>query len=869
MSAPASATAPSHGSTNGASPDLELDIPKLHSLSSEQQDLYLLTFTAHLTRHVSSLDNDVLSVQQLQIKKELLKIVTLSSPPPSRVIRNNLGRCFREILGRGNRSSLYETINELLALLGAGKSEKELRSKHAAIHCLGEVYAAAGDSAVGLSGFSCSGLVKVIKVAQNHTGLRASVYKALGKVVAGVGSGVDETTAREIWKHARAAASGDKSSLVQSNACWCLEQLLTSTLFFGNSNDFDTLKSTVWKTIETSSSATRHAAASCLAAALVKSYSEDASKDVVPKIRKPKKPTKKHSMAIEDGEEIERLGSPSPKKPVVQLSLSLREILRQISAQYVRSSIGSKVRIGLASCYQQVLIRLNGKVVEEQYSQVASHFLTDVLSHPNIIFNRYRLLLTRKFVKYILEDVVGRRILGECSQLNAVRWLVNDMLKNYPQAILERPEPSKNALTGTLSALSSLFLSLGSAVAIVGESCREGLLQVLQHPSYTVQVQTSYCLRSFVLACPPQLLSCLTICINSLNRELNQLTGPRHSSRRCVGYANGLAAMLSTSRLQPLYGSVDVYSKVLSLATELLKSSSSSELRVSATQVQVAWILIGGLMPLGPSFVKIHLTQLLLLWKNALPRPLTKDNMAQRGNLEMGFLTHVRECALGSILAFLEFNSRLVTTDGSKRIATMLQNTIMFLDSLPPLKSTEDISQRLSPSLQLHDLALMVRRRVLQCFSKLVHLSHLGHSEMLAQSNLLSLALSSFADPDTSIPKTLESSIANSASSFDSLWDVADNWGSGVTGLVRGFRVKLLPEEHSKGGSSVTEAVNSEQSSFDQCVGWFQYDNARYTNDNISYFHQFLKLGNMTRYYCIVSEEVMMTYQRTLRRPRS
>ncbi|KAI5295094.1 hypothetical protein KEM56_005711, partial [Ascosphaera pollenicola] len=100
------------------------------------------------------------------------------------------------------------------------------------------------------------------------------------------------------------------------------------------------------------------------------------------------------------------------------------------------------------------------------------------------------------------------------------------------------------------------------------------------------------------------------------------------------------------------------------MATNLLKSSGTSELRVASTQIQVAWTLIGGLMSLGPNFVKIHLSQLLLLWKNALPKVLAKDSMAVHRNLlNASFLTHVRECALGSILAFLQFNSRLLTVD--------------------------------------------------------------------------------------------------------------------------------------------------------------------------------------------------------------
>lgn len=198
-------------------------------------------------------------------------------------------------------------------------------------------------------------------------------------------------------------------------------------------------------------------------------------------------------------------------------------------------------------------------------------------------------------------------------------------------------------------------------------------------------------------------------------------------------------------------------------------------------------------MSLGPNFVKIHLSQLLLLWKNALPKPLAKDNTSARSFLEVSFLTHVRECAMGSILAFLEFNSRLLTVDVSKRIAAMLQNTTAFLRTLPSKKTSDDVNQRLAPALQLQDLEMMVQRRVLQCYVKLVNLSPAGGSESLLQSNLLTLAISLFADPENYAPNTLSASIANAAATFESIWDVGDNSGFGITGLVAGSRVRKLP----------------------------------------------------------------------------
>ncbi|KAF2647448.1 HEAT repeat protein-like protein [Lophiostoma macrostomum CBS 122681] len=781
----------------------QLDVKKLHALPSEQQDLYLLTFTSDLARHVASLDADGASAHQIYIKKELFQIINLPSPAPTRVIRNNLGRSFAGIFGKGDRKLLFESINELVGMLNtAGKTEKELRAKHAAAHCLGAVFEAAGDSAIGLSSLAATSLLRLIKLAQNHTGLRATVFKAVGKIFKGVQGSADETVARDAWKQGRSFCTSDKSYLVQTHACYCLEELARHTPYFDNSNDFDKLQSAIWKTIESGSSTVRHAAAACMSAALVKNYSETAPIEM-PLLRSKTMKKKSKKQTDLDGDDdivIERPDSPAPKKSSLKLSFTISALLKQLSNQYCRPATGNRARAGIAICYTKTLRGLGEPLIESKYADIARHFFVDLLSSPTIVHNRYRTLSTRKYVAVILETIVGREMLGEAGQLNAAKFLVSDILKDYPQAIKERPEPSKQTLIGTLSTLSSLFRSLGSATNAIADNCRDGLLQVLQHPSYTVQVYASSALRSFVLACPLQLLPSVTICMNSVNRELSLLAGPRKSPRRCVGLANGLSAVLSNSTAQPLHGSVDVNSRVLSQATSLLKSSSNSDLRISSTQIQVAWILIGGLMTLGPNFVKIHLSQLLLLWKNALPKPLNKDNMVQRNVLELSFLAHVRECALGSILTFFEFNSRLLTLDVTKRLATMLQNTTMFLNTLPAKKTTDDISQRLSPALQLHDFDLMVRRRVLQCYTKLVELSPAGSGEVLLQTNLLPFAVSSFADPDNYTPSSFSTVIASSAGNFESIWDVADNYGFGVTGLVKGFDVQPLPGEHETRG---------------------------------------------------------------------
>ncbi|KAI5820055.1 armadillo-type protein [Pyronema omphalodes] len=777
---------------------VQLDLIKLAAIAEEpQQQLYVLNFLSTLERLVDRLDADGASAYQLFLQRELLRVVQLTAPAPTRLIRNVAGRCFAGVFAKGDRKLLYDTINELLNVINAGK-DKDVRNKHAAVHCLGEVLEVAGDSAIALATFASSSLLKLLKNASNNCGLRGSLFKSMGKIYILVAGKADESTARDIWKAARNAAAGDKSAIVQASALQCLEYMVLRTPFFSSLTDYEKLQTCILKAFESSSSHVRHAAASCLASALVQAYTTDPEMLVNKNLKKAKKPIRRASVAIEDDERISTERPMSPiggKKAVVRMVLSLDDILRQLSTNYTKTTTPAKVRAGLAQTYVEIMMRLGSTIVESNYPIISQHLLGQLLAAPGITSNRFRLLTTRKYVRIILEEVIGQRLLGETGQLNAARTLVNNIIKDYPQVMKEKPEPDKDTLIGALHTLSALIKALGSAVQSIQDPVRDGLLQVLQHPNYSVQVSTSWCLRAFVVAVPSQLLPILTICMNNVNRELTQLTTRRPLStetmRRCIGYANGLAAAMSTAPVQPLYASVDVTSRILSMATNLLKSSGEYELRISSTQIQVAWIIIGGLMSLGPNFVKIHLSQLLLLWKNALPKPLAKDSTTERSLLELAFLAHVRECALGSILSFLEFNHRLLTTDVSKRIAAMLQNSALFLNGLPTKKTTDDLTQLLHPSLQLLDYDLMVRRRVLQCYVKLVKLSHTD----AIQANLLTFAVTWFADPEKYTPSSLSTAIASSAGNFESLWEIGDNYAYGVASCVKGYDVDAFAFE--------------------------------------------------------------------------
>jgi HEAT repeat-containing protein 5 len=781
----ANGTATPNG-TSTASSVPQLDISKLHALPTEQQDLFLLNFASELRDAVRVLSSEALPPQQVVIKKEVIKVVGLASPTPSRVIRNTLGHVLADAFGRGSRSLLFETINDLIAILNSSKVDRDTSPKHVAIVCLGRVYESAGDSALNLTGLVVQNLLKAVKA--SHVGVRASALRSLGLLVKGTNRGLDEVTARDIWKAARNAASSDRFAHVQRIAFDCLWRLLTCTAFFNNSTDFDKLEALVWKSFDTPVPALRHAITRVIGDTLVHAHSESHAADV-PVVRKPKKP-KKQGRVSEDEEDPSRPGSPSPAaKGAVALSMTLSEIIRLLTAQFVRPAATNHARAGIAATITFVLLHLPTKVVEDQFGPVSEQIITHVVDHPSMNFQRNRLLLSRCMIQNVLRSVVATGALTENAQINAVRHLVNKVLKNYPKVIAERREPSKRALAAVLELLHHLLRSIGSAAAVLQDSCREAFCQVMQHPSHTVQSYAAQCIRTFVLACPNQMLQTIEILIARLKKTLDAPVDSRLALRACSGQALAVAAMLHSARRKPVYGSVEVYSRIFTFATDLLKQSSTAELRLSATLVQVAWTLIGGLMNLGPSFVKVHLGPLLMMWRNALPPPLTQDNTAQKGHLELSFLCHVRECALSGLLAFLESCSSLVTMDGSRRVSATLQNTVAFLTGLPAMRSPAEAASRLFPALQLQDLTFMLRRRLLQCYAALIGLRHVETNDIMAHSDLVGLSLGVFTSPEKPLQRGLEASLATSASNFETLWESGDSFAHGVSSLVRGLDV--------------------------------------------------------------------------------
>ncbi|KAK9360981.1 armadillo-type protein [Lipomyces starkeyi] len=768
----------------------ELDIAKLNSLTADKQHVYLFTWLSDLFKYLELLDEDGATSHQMFVKNELGKFTSFSSSILTRPIRTLVGRCYMEIYSKNDRKTLFDVVNELLIALNTGKPDKNIDSKFFLVHVIGDIFSVAGDSIMAMAAHGILSFMRVLKYSSNAAGYRTAIFRSLAQIFSMTGSFVDENLARDVWKQARNGTS-DKSSLVRAAALDCLCEIFKNSSYFNNHSDSENLKSIVMKAFDSPQICVRKAAAVCWASSLsVASTTTTTVVEVAPK--KSKKPPPPNP--DEEGPSP----PPQPTRKVVEhVTYTFEETLEQLSGAYTKPGVSARVRAGVAETYTEFLYLCGTAEIESQYLAIVKSMLDNILSSPNIVNHRFKILTTRRHIQFLLNDVIGQQFLGENGRLTAVKILVNEFLKNYLVVMKDQYEPSKYALAGAVGALRYLIEALGSAIVSMQTSIRDALLLVLQHPNYTVQIATCSCIRAFVLYVPSQLVHMTTTMMSNLNRELAVLKGRRSSADvagRCVGYATALCITIGITNLRPQYASLDLTSRIFSLATSLLKGSGESDVLVSTTQIQVAWTLISGLMSLGPNFVKLHLSQLLLLWKSALPKPLSKDSVVEKNSLEYSFLLHVRECALSSILAFLQFNARLLTSDVSKRLVVMLQNTSTFLNLILAKKVVEDPTMRLSSSLHLVDYEMMVRRRVFQCYITLIDTQH---GEGL-QADILTSAVSLFADPDN-YTSPLSTTIASSAGSYESVWEVADNYAYGVCSVIRGFSTAKFGFEKKQG----------------------------------------------------------------------
>ncbi|CEG80418.1 hypothetical protein RMATCC62417_14760 [Rhizopus microsporus] len=756
-----------------------LDEQKIQpSETTEKQELYVLQWLAQVERESKTIDVETLKKTQPVLEKSLLRLISLASARPRRPIRFLIGRCYIILYTRGDTRTLFDTVTALHSLIAANKNiDKE--TKIAAISTTGAIMGATGSKVLSLFAETATLFLKVIKNSNNPLILRLETIAAFTLLLKGAGKAATESILKDLMKQLRHGLV-DKALVMRAASAQCLQSVIQHATQSFTQVEIESLLQHCFKAFENSTFPVRRSVSS-LCATILLFTQRPATVD-------PAKPNIRHATTGEETVPTKAEDAVSSKSVTL---MSVEDMLSQISGCYNRPNSSRELRTGLIETYATLFILLGTEFVEANYDTITKHILCEILDKELSASDSAYL---RTQVNFLLHHTINKKLLSEHGQAFAIKTLTNNWVKKWPPLMANQVAPSKQILLCVTNLISQLVSELEGAASSVQEVIVEPLFVLLSHPSFAVQMAAVWCIRCFCNACPSNLLKLLPKTMNLLEKDLSNLTNPTTTTKifqRTIAYAYTAAAILSVFPSHPIYTSFELSARAMSLSSQLVKQVHKDP-KIASVQVQVAWTLVGSVMCLGPNLVKIHLPQLLLLWKSALPKPSGKEVNSIRSEPEWSFLFHTRECAISSIYSFLLHNSQsLVTLDIAKRIAALLNNTLAFLATAPVTFAATTLSPCVPYETRLIDQSYCLRRRIFQCFITLR--PHLPTYESSLNS-LLRHSLTVFIELDkiSASSRAQQQVTATVPGQFVSVWNIADGHGCGVTSKMRGYHVEIV-----------------------------------------------------------------------------
>ncbi|KAJ3252081.1 hypothetical protein HK103_001848 [Boothiomyces macroporosus] len=653
------------------------DEQKLFALDTlEKKELYLFQW-------LSTLEKDLLKLtfnqqQQQYLESVLMLYLTSNIPLPNRPTRHLIANCLNTIYRKGDTRTLFDTLSKIQQHMNSKKLD-DPAIKIALIHCIGSVSLEHGSKVMSLFAETCSIFQKVLKYAKDaDVNLRYETLIALGNAVRGAGRGANDATVKELVRLANKGIS-DKLPIIRKASCKLLEAVYLSTSQQPPMSiaEFDYVITGIIKYSDASTKQIRNSISSLVANIL------QLSQKIVPA---PK--------------EI-----PQPDRPI----LTIEEMLSLLPSLFIKAN-NPEAKITIVESFTVLLQQLGVQFIEGQYTLICKYCF-ELAAHPKIT-QKNDIYLAQESSSFILRQVIGKN-LTESGQIRSCKELAGRLSK-WPAEFI----PDANAIL-ILKELGALIADLGPAAVTIQDDILEPLLNFTLHGSYQVKLQLALCLRDFSLALPQHITKIMNKLIAAVQKELPSMNSDRNDTvDRVVSYGIILSSVIGIISSRSLYVAYEDAAIIFGLATQLLKSHvMTKDYTVMAGQAKLGWTLIGSLMSLGPNFVRVHVSQLLLIWKGVFPKQQPKDVAVTRTEIEWNYLLTSRESALAALESFLIFNSKeLVTGDVAKRIVVSLNNTMQFLVSVNGGYGPIDDKPATPAQQKLYKKECQLRQRLFHCF---------------------------------------------------------------------------------------------------------------------------------------------------------
>lgn len=628
----------------------------------------------------------------------------------------------------------------------------------------------------------CVTVVKLIRATSQPVLLRASAISSLTKSLTSAGKAVPDPIAKDLLRYLKNGL-GDNALAVQRTSAEALVALKNCTSMLSTLPDIEAVIGLVAKSLDKADHPTRRAMSRLVTHLLI--YTQDASSIAPPPMDK----KKKANGTAEDQEDPVTIVT-SAAEATTKTLLTTSAMLKQLSNLFNRLGNARRARNAIFDIYADLFDRLGSNYVEMRYAEIVDHFIVEIIDQQRNKTSPHEAALVRDMVALVLREVIAVRLLSEQGQGVAIRELSDAYLKKWPATAQGQTAPSELALLVVLREIAELLQQLGTAAPVIQDAIQEPLLRLLAHPKESVRLYSAWCLRVYCSATPLKLPKVLHALVEALDKDIAQMDEANPSpdlSFKAHGKAAAIGALMAVVPERPLYVSHDISTRVLDTAVQLLKRSGDHDMKMAEIEVRVAWTLMSGLMTLGPTFIKFHLPQLLVLWRNALPKPTSKDTVVgDRSESDWAFLLDVREYTLSAILTFLYNNKELTTLDTARRLSSMLTNTLNFVNGFATAYGDYIREQQQNPnappastraSMALAQKEQELRRRVMQCFSALQHSS----ATESIQPALVEAACGILADPDLSgLSGSPSQSNAQNSQGFTDVWASNDGFGFGI-----------------------------------------------------------------------------------------
>ncbi|KAJ3337225.1 hypothetical protein HDU93_001415 [Gonapodya sp. JEL0774] len=744
----------------------------------DRWDSNLFLWLSGLEKALRGATKSAIKPHQAEIEKTLLRILSLPSsfpstaalatpspsnssvaqptiPRPTRAIRSLVARCFWVLFTYGEERNVFDVVVALQKELTKAVNEKDVTAKIAYVSTLGVLHHHFPSPIYSLLPESLSLMLRMLTLAaRSHppsdSGLVPQRFEssvAITKAVLGSGRKVDLLQAREVLKACR---EGLKIAVmgIRGVSAECWHAIITQTRLppppTVRDLDHDLLHPLYKHTLENASYPVRRATATLITDILAMTQQQ------IPSV----------ALGTSGQDAIAAMG----------LAISLPGMLAILASNFAGSKT-LQARLGFVQSYASLFRSKGIKWVETNYSVLAQHVL-DTTCGPKATYwsvapgnaptswnisgsPRSAGLQARDMAKYLLREVMGK-MMTESGKEKAVGSLIEILKKWAGKQTMDAP--SKWAIIAALNEVAALVNDLGSGWS-GGQEIVDQLISLLSHSSHSVTVAAAWTLRCVCLAEPMYLSKLVAAITHQLQRDSTLLAsvsaqGEKEPTvnvakadlfHRLTSHSLAVACLNSIIPHRPLYSSFDLASRVFALSTSLLRAASTGkDYRTMGIQASVAWTLVGSIMGLGPQFVKVHLSQLLLVWKNQFPKPGTKDAQVSRTYDEWCYLLESRGAALAALLAFLAWcGNKLVTLDVAKRIVVCLNNTVSFLGTLPERYPDGDETKAsgASSGYRLVDREHVLRKRLFDCYR---HTTPSSTYESI-QTTLLSFSMEVFA----------------------------------------------------------------------------------------------------------------------------